>query len=198
MALQYWPDRSSAEGPAISRSVVRGPSCNLFAYSSRSIRGDGLYPVNAGRLLTLVVLCHPSHGEGPRRLGFHQEPLQAVDGRDIAPAGGFVDALLQAVHMLLQLAPRHLCPVFDWLIGNHRFRYVLATRPSTLHVTGPTSAYLRHYPEPLLLRPSLPGGRAVRVPARRFDHLARAASRVISFRRTVVCCRRLPLSAGFV
>ena len=51
------------------------------------------------------------------------------------PKGGLIDPLLQSVHLSFELAPGNVCPVFDWLFCNHRFRFFPVTHGSILHLT---------------------------------------------------------------
>jgi hypothetical protein len=62
---------------------------------------DGFDAIDAGSFLPVVVLCDPSHRYGACRLGLHQEALETVNDVLVPRLLGFVDALLDAVHMVL-------------------------------------------------------------------------------------------------
>lgn len=62
---------------------------------------DGFHPVNASRSFALVVLCHPAYRQGTGCLGFHQEPLKALNRFVIATKRGLIDPFLQSVHFPL-------------------------------------------------------------------------------------------------
>src|SRR5713101_4648325 len=73
----------------------------------RSYRFHSVYPCC---FLALVILSHPSHCKEPCCFRFRQEFLQFLYCASIATLTGSVDALLDAVDMLLKLAPGQLVP----------------------------------------------------------------------------------------
>jgi len=125
-----------------------------------SFRGvDGGDPIDSRGSFAPVVLRDPSHSDGPSRLGFHQETLETAYCVLIAGQLGLVDALLDAVHVVFQLAPGHQCPALG---RRHccrcRFRFFHPTRASTYPIAVSPSAYPGHYPRRWLLGQSPPVG----------------------------------------
>src|SRR5437660_2631012 len=80
-----------------------GQSCPLFS-------GDGFDPIDACGVLALIVLGHPANGQQVGGMGLHQQFLEFVDRSLVATLFGSKDALLDAVDMLLELAPGQLVP----------------------------------------------------------------------------------------
>jgi hypothetical protein len=71
---------------------------------------NGFNSINPCGVFALIVLCDPSHSQQVCRSGLHQQFLAFVDGSLIATLFGSKDALLDAVDMLLKLAPGQLVP----------------------------------------------------------------------------------------
>ena len=86
------------------------PGVNLFGHDKTLLRRYGLHSVYACRFLATVFLCHPPHCQEPSCFGFQQEFLQFLYYSCLPTLTGSVDALLDAVDMLLQLAPGQLVP----------------------------------------------------------------------------------------
>src|SRR5260370_7572249 len=89
-----------------------------------------------------------------------------------------------------------MCPVFDWLCSNHRFRFFPVTHGSILHLTVPTSAYPLAFPEAFASSAILLSAR-LRVVACSLDRPPERASREL-FRSDQVFCVPVgsSLSAG--
>ncbi len=100
---------------------------DLVCHGQSTFGWDRFYPVNARCFLALVFLCHSSHCEQPRRLGLHQQLLKFVNCSAIVTLIGSVYAFLNAVHMLLELAPGQLAPSLTGRVN--RFLAVLPCFP---------------------------------------------------------------------
>lgn len=71
---------------------------------------NGFDSIYSGSVLALVILRHLSDREKARCSGFREQLLKFVDGLGIAMLTGSKDALLESVHMLLELAPGQFAP----------------------------------------------------------------------------------------
>jgi hypothetical protein len=83
---------------------------DLLSQNESLLRRDGFHPVYPGSILALVILRHLPYCEKAGCSGFRQQLLKLVDGLSIAMLTGSKDALLESVHMLLELAPGQLAP----------------------------------------------------------------------------------------
>src|SRR6266700_6576587 len=66
---------------------------------------EALDPVHASGFLAPIVLRHFADGEAFGRPGPHQEALEMMDGRNVAPTGGSVDPLLKLEDLPLERFP---------------------------------------------------------------------------------------------
>lgn len=83
---------------------------DLFCHVKSIFGLDRFYAIDSRCFLALVFLCHPSHCEQPRRLGLHQQLLKFVNCSAITTLIGSVYSFLNAVDMLLELAPGQHAP----------------------------------------------------------------------------------------
>jgi hypothetical protein len=83
---------------------------DLLGQGYSLLRRDGFHSVYPGSILALVILRHPPYREKAGCSGFHQQLLKLVGGLGIAMLTGSKDALLESVHMLLELTPGQLAP----------------------------------------------------------------------------------------
>jgi len=83
---------------------------DLLGQDESLLGRDGFHPVYPSSILALVVLRYLPYREKAGGSGFRQQLLKFVDGLGIAMLTGSKDALLESVHMLLELAPGQLAP----------------------------------------------------------------------------------------
>src|SRR5215472_19187627 len=132
-----------------------------FNHLKSLLGGNGFDPIDPSRLLALIVLCHPSHGQHPCRPGLHQQLLQFLDCPVVTTRGGSKDALLYAVRLLLKLAPGQPAPTLTRRVKDPGcLRFCHTTRASFFQIIVLTSAYPGHYPRHWLLEQSCSQGRA--------------------------------------
>ncbi len=82
----------------------------MFCHDKSIFGGDSFHAIYPGRFLALVFLGHSSHGDKSSRFGFHQELFELLNRSLFAMLSGSVDALLDAIRMLLELSPRQRAP----------------------------------------------------------------------------------------
>jgi hypothetical protein len=83
---------------------------DLLSQNESLLRWNGFYSIYPGSILPLVILRHLPYREKAGGSGLRQQLLKFVDGLGIAMLTGSKDALLESVHMLLELAPGQLAP----------------------------------------------------------------------------------------
>jgi hypothetical protein len=155
----------NAQGPVLRRRGRVGnpppPNRRGRASQGKGLRqpqalrtGAGFHPLTPGGPFPLMVLRAPSDREALGRPGMPQQALASADWADIAPAGGVVKALWQREPMPLEATPGERVPSIQR--SPHRVQsLVTATRPLTVHVAVPPSAYPLAFPGAWAVRPSL-------------------------------------------
>jgi len=146
----------NAQGPVLRRRGRVGnpppPNRRGRASQGKGLRqpqalrtGAGFHPLTPGGPFPLMVLRAPSDREALGRPGMPQQALASADWADIAPAGGVVKALWQREPMPLEATPGERVPSIQR--SPHRVQsLVTATRPLTVHVAVPPSAYPLAFP----------------------------------------------------
>src|SRR5262249_39135078 len=105
-------------------------------------------PLNARRVLALVVLGDATDGEQCRSPRLQEEVLESVDSTDISRVRGFVDPPFELEHRHLQRAPGELVPVIRRRCRRaHDVCTLLGSSPC--HATARLSAYPLAFPEAL-------------------------------------------------
>jgi hypothetical protein len=125
---------------------------NSFHHCKSLLGLNGFNSIYPCRFLAVIVLRHPTHGEYSGCSGLYQQLLQCVNCSMVATLFSSKDALLYAVHMLLELAPGQRAPAltlrisarFSLLPGCLRFCHT--TCASFFQIIVPTSAYPTAFP----------------------------------------------------
>ena len=83
---------------------------NLLCQGKSICRFHVLYPVNSRSLFSLVVFALPFAPLFALRLRIYQKFLQFVNSPCVSTLAGLIDAFLDAVYILLSLAPGQFVP----------------------------------------------------------------------------------------